>query len=212
MNNIFQLREELLTDIYKHSPYYAFKISDPKPRDIHKATVPDRLLHHAVYRILYPFFDRTWIADSYSCRNGKGTHRALKQFTKFAGKVSKNNTKTCWVLKCDIRKFFASYADDFVILSTNKKSLEQLIPLIAQFLSSKLSLSLHPNKVSIATLASGIDFLGWVNFPNHKVLRTSTKNRMLRNLTEERNESRLQLYRGLLSHGNAKKLSTWYLV
>jgi len=45
---------------------------------------------------------------SYSCRLGKGTHRAMSRFRSFAYKVSKNNTRTCWVLKCDIRKFFAS--------------------------------------------------------------------------------------------------------
>ena len=93
---------------YKHGGYKAFKISDPKPRDIHKASVRDRLLHHALYRKLYPFFDRTWIADSYSCRKGKGTHKAMKRFRQFAYKVSRNHTRTCWVLKCDIRKFFAS--------------------------------------------------------------------------------------------------------
>jgi len=38
----------------------------------------------------------------------KGTHRALDRFKYFGNKVSKNNTKTCWVLKCDIKKFFAS--------------------------------------------------------------------------------------------------------
>ena len=46
--------------------------------------------------------------DSFSCRLEKGTHKAINRFRSFAYKVSKNNTKTCWVLKCDIKKFFAS--------------------------------------------------------------------------------------------------------
>src|SRR6266567_1213046 len=108
MDNIFSLHSELFNHTYKHGGYQAFKINDPKPRDIHKAKVRDRLLHHAIYRILYPFFDKTFIADSYSCRNEKGTHKAIKRFRTFANKVSKNNTKTCWILKCDIRKFFAN--------------------------------------------------------------------------------------------------------
>ena len=58
--------------------------------------------------MLYPFFDRTFVSDSSSCRVGKGTHKALERFRTFAHIVSKNNTKTAWVLKCDIRKFFAS--------------------------------------------------------------------------------------------------------
>src|SRR3989344_1368308 len=74
MDNILSLHKDLREKTYIHSDYEAFNISDPKPRSIHKASVRDRLLHHALYRILYPFFDTTFIADSYSCRKGKGTH------------------------------------------------------------------------------------------------------------------------------------------
>ena len=107
-DNIIALNRELTSKTYRHGGYKAFNISDPKPRSIHKANVRDRLLHHAIYRILYPFFDRVFIADSYSCRIGKGTHKALNRFRQFAFVVSKNNTRTCWVLKCDIKKFFAN--------------------------------------------------------------------------------------------------------
>jgi retron-type reverse transcriptase len=114
MDNIISLHEDLKNKTYKHGPYEAFNISDPKPRNIHKATVRDRLLHHAIYRQLYPMYDKTFIAHSYSCRKDKGAHRALNTFRSFARKVSHNQTKTVWVLKCDIRKFFASI--DHVIL------------------------------------------------------------------------------------------------
>src|SRR5690606_4076493 len=46
LDNIFNLHRDLRNKIYKHSNYEHFKISDPKPRDIHKASVRDRLLHH----------------------------------------------------------------------------------------------------------------------------------------------------------------------
>lgn len=55
MDNIFNLHLDLKNKTYKHCGYEAFKISDPKPRDIHKANVRDRLLHRAIYRKLYPF-------------------------------------------------------------------------------------------------------------------------------------------------------------
>jgi retron-type reverse transcriptase len=116
MTNLAALHNDLKEKTYTHGGYYAFKISDPKPRDIHKATVRDRLLHHTIYRQLYPFFDRTFISDSYSCRKNKGTHKAMDRFRAFAYKVSKNNTRTCWTLKCDIRKFFASI--DYATLLT----------------------------------------------------------------------------------------------
>lgn len=280
MGNVFALHCDLTGGKYRHGLYEAFKISDPKPRDIHKATVRDRLLHHALYRKLYPFFDRTWIADSYSCRKGKGTHRAMGRFMQLAAKVSRNHTRTCWVLKCDIKKFFASidhriindivgryipdericalvaevigsfhstkegkglplgnltsqllvnvymnefdqfvkhrlrinhyvrYADDFVILSASRSDLEVLLPRIQTFLDAKLSLALHPDKVSIQTFASGIDFLGWVHFPDHRVLRTSTKRRMQKRVSRLEKESpTIQSYAGMLEHGNAWMLT-----
>lgn len=108
MRNLIALHHDLASGEYRHGGYEHFTINDSKPRDIHKASVRDRLLHHALYRKLYPFFDRTFIADSYSCRLGKGTHKAMDRFRTFAYLVSRNHTRTCWVLKCDIRKFFAS--------------------------------------------------------------------------------------------------------
>ncbi len=279
MGNIIALHRDLAERTYRHSPYYAFNISDPKPRNIHKANVRDRLVHHALYRSLYPLFDRTFIAHSFSCRRGKGSHKALNAFQTFARKVSHNHKKTVWVLKCDIRKFFASidqailieiikeyisdpdilwliseiigsfqstkegiglplgnltsqlfvnvymnrsdqfvkhglkakyyirYADDFVFLDTDKDRLMDMLPKIGDFLSGELKLSLHPNKVSIQTLASGVDFLGWVHFPDHRVLRTVTKKRMFRTIQESGGKMEtVQSYLGLLGYGNARKL------
>lgn len=277
-DNLYDLHQDLKNKLYIHASYSAFNISDPKPRNIHKATVRDRLLHHAIYRILYPYFDKRFIFDSYSCRDNKGTHKAMNRFRDFFYKVSKNNTRTCWVLKCDIRKFFASidqkilleilrkhiadeetimllnkiitsfssteigkglplgnltsqllvnvymnefdqfvkhilkekyyirYADDFVILSSNKSELENLIPKIQEFLQTELKLSLHPDKLFIKTFSSGVDFLGWVHFPNHRVIRTVTKRRMLKKLAKNPSEASRASYLGMLKHGNTRKI------
>lgn len=280
MDNIFELHYELVNHTYKHGGYQQFRINDPKPRIIHKASVRDRLLHHAVYRNLYPFFDRTFIADSFSCRNNKGVHRAVKRFQKFGYIVSKNNTKQCWILKCDIKKFFASvdqnilvkilndrildknivillkeimfsfnsgkektglplgnltsqlfaniylneldqfvkhklkikcyirYADDFVIFSESKQHLENAIPVVKEFLRNRLKLILHPNKIYIKTLFSGMDFLGWIHFFNHRVLRRTTRKRILRKAKENHNLATLNSYLGLISHGNSYKIKS----
>src|SRR3989344_4020178 len=92
MDNIISLHQDLANHTYKHGEYQAFNINDPKTRSIHKAPVRDRLLHHAMHRILYPFFDKTFVSDSFSCRVNKGTHKALNRFRSFFRKVSKNNT------------------------------------------------------------------------------------------------------------------------
>src|SRR3989338_5429506 len=108
MDNILELHKDLENKTYKHGGYQKFNISDPKPRIIHKASVRDRLLHHLIYQELYEYFDSKFIHDSYSCRVNKGTYRAINRFREMFRKVSKNNTKTCRVLKCDIKKFFAN--------------------------------------------------------------------------------------------------------
>ncbi|HXK31635.1 MAG TPA: RNA-directed DNA polymerase, partial [Candidatus Paceibacterota bacterium] len=104
-------------------------------------------------------------------------------------------------------KYYIRYADDFVVLSGNKKELEQTLRYIVVFLRDKLKLELHPNKVSISTIASGMDFLGWVHFPDHRVLRTTTKHRVFRRTAGLEEDSPIaQSYLGLLQYGNAKKL------
>lgn len=107
-DNIASLRSALLSKTYEHDCYHSFYINDPKRRHIHKARVRDRLLHHAIYRLLYPFFERTFVVDSYSCRLSKGVYKAISSLDAQLYKISKNNRKTCWMLKFDIKKFFDS--------------------------------------------------------------------------------------------------------
>lgn len=135
--NIFQLHDELASRVYCHGAYKPFSINDPKPRRIHKAMVRDRLVHHAVFRVLYPIFDRTFICDSYSCRVGKGTHRAVRRLEFFARKLSANNSHSFWALKCDVRRFFDSI-DHAILLSLIRRRIsdENTIRLIKSILDS----------------------------------------------------------------------------
>lgn len=106
--NIFRLHRDLVNKTYKHGDYIGFRICDPKPRSIHKATVRDRVLHHAVFAALNPVFEPTFIPSSFSCRVGKGTHKGANFLADALRQVSRNYTRRCFVLKCDIRKFFDS--------------------------------------------------------------------------------------------------------
>ena len=121
-NNLFGIHSSLKEKIYQHGNYRSFYVNDPKRRHIHKADVSDRIVHHLVYRYLYELFDKTFIYDSYSCRLKKGTHRGVKRLSLFIRKVSKNYTGYCWVLKCDIKKFFAT-VDQEVLLNLLKKKI-----------------------------------------------------------------------------------------
>ena len=104
--NLFRLHDELRKKIYSHGPYEDFYVCDPKRRHIHKASVRDRVVHQALFRVLYLIFDRHFIYDSYSSRNDKGTHKGVIRLLNVVRKVSGNWKKKTWTLKCDIRKFF----------------------------------------------------------------------------------------------------------
>ena len=119
--NIFQLHRDLRDKTYKHDSYTSFYIQDPKLRHIHKATVRDRVLHHAVFKVLNPIFEPTYIRNSFSCRIGKGNHKGVEALAHMLRQVSRNNTKTCFVLKCDIRKFFDSIDHGILIKLIQEK-------------------------------------------------------------------------------------------
>jgi len=104
-------------------------------------------------------------------------------------------------------KHYMRYADDFVILASNREWLEIILPEICNFLANRLKLTLHPNKVSIKTLASGVDILGWIHFPDHRVLRTRTKRRAVSRVAAEPEEQRIASYIGMLKHGNGIKIT-----
>lgn len=292
--NLTQLYTNLQERKYKPKGYTGFYIKDPKLRLIHKAAVIDRVVHHIASSQLEKIYEPIYIEHSYSCRKDKGTHRGVITFQKMALKVSRNNTRVCWVLKLDIKKFFASvnhkilieilsgkikdedflnllriivksfysdrtiklqdkkgipignltsqlfsniylneldqflkhqlkvkyylrYADDFVILHTQRSYLEDIISPIRDFLQNELDLELHPQKIIFRKFNSGIDFLGYVIFPKFILPRTSTKKRLIRKIRQKVRQYKLgeitkdtlnqtiQSYYGFLTHANAHK-------
>ena len=119
-DNIFALHQELKNKTYTHSSYQAFYVQDPKLRHIHKACIKDRIVHQALFRVLYHFFDNKFIFDSYSCRLGKGNHKAVYRLEKFLRRASFNFQKPTFALKCDVRKFFAN-VDHKILLNLIQK-------------------------------------------------------------------------------------------
>jgi len=292
--NIFKLHRDLKYRRYKHGAYTSFYIHDPKQRHIHKATVRDRVLHHAVFAVLNSIFEPTFISNSFSCRVNKGTHKGIDVLDKIIRQVSSNSFKPCFVLKCDIKKFFETidhrillniigkrikddnamwlleeiigslaskystvferkglpignltsqlfaniylnefdqfvkhklrvkryirYTDDFIIVAEDRSYLEDVISPVRAFLLDNLVLDLHPKKITIRKFRQGVDFLGYVILPHYRLLRTKTKQRIIRKLKErvrEYNngliskqtlEQSLQSYLGVLSHADSHRL------
>jgi retron-type reverse transcriptase len=289
--NIFSLRRELLSGAYKHGAYESFFVHDPKPRHIRKAKVRDRVVHQALYTVLNELWEPRLIHDVYSARVGKGTHYGVNRLSMMLRQVSRNSTRSCWALKCDIRRlydsmdhgvllklirqkisddrvmgiiesvvtsfhtdgnpgkgmpignitsqiftniylneldhfvkhelrvrFYGRFSDDFVLVSSRRSDILECRARIAEFLSARLRLSLHPHKVSLRPFHQGIDFLGYVLLPHHRHVRSSTRRRMLRRLESkafgtfsgeapgQALAQSLASYLGMLGHANTFEL------
>lgn len=269
--NLKTLREELLSERYKPRPLRTFVIRDPKVRKIRKSYFVDRIVHHAICNILNPIFEKRFIYDSFANRLGKGTLNAIKRFDKFKQKVSKNNTRNCYVFKADVKhyfdevnhsilinilrkkindkrvisliskvlrnhseevgmplgnmtsqffancylneldqyvknelkaKYYIRYVDDFVILNNDKNILESYKEKIDIFLREKLQLELHPNKSKILLMNKGIGFLGFRNYPYHRLLRKANIRTMKKRINQEDYDSICEFLEGWMSYAN----------
>ncbi|MBN1345073.1 MAG: hypothetical protein JXQ73_20430 [Phycisphaerae bacterium] len=98
---LVSLRQELASETYQHGGYHYFLIHEPKERLVAAAPFRDRVVHHAIVRVIEPIFERRFIEDSFACRRGKGTHAAMRRALHFARGHR-------YALKCDVSKYFPS--------------------------------------------------------------------------------------------------------
>ena len=258
-------------------------IVDPKPRQVHKTLVRDRVLHQAVYRVLYQIFDPVFIFDSYACRKQKGLHRAVNQLERFLRQTSHNRRHATYALQCDVRKFFDSvdqdillelikkrvsclptinlleqiigsfeispgkglplgnvtsqifaniyldeldqfakhrlkanyyirYCDDFLFVGQSPEVLGESLTPVRDFLRRRLQLDLHDGKITIRKFHQGIDYLGYVSRPYHRVLRTRTKQRFFQRAEKGViNDQSHCSYLGILGHCRSRKVQNMFL-
>ena len=251
---LHRIRARLLDGTYRFGPYRVFQVCDTKPRRIHAAPFRDRVVHHAIVRVLNPILDPTLVADTFACREGKGTLAAMRRVRQFVREVPDG-----YALKCDVRKYFdsieresllgllarkvkdprlldllrrlvesapaglrgpgcgipignltsqvfanlylspldhlikeglrvdryARYVDDLVVIDESKARLWEVESAIRDGLAG-LGLDLHPRKVGVRPVRSGVDFVGYVVFPDvvrvrgANVLRFRRRERWLR--------------------------------
>jgi retron-type reverse transcriptase len=119
--NLFELQAALENGSYRPEAYRSFRVNDPKSRVIHAAAVRDRVAHQALVNVVEPVFETRFIHDSYSCRVGKGTHEAVKRLREFLRRASRNDTRTVYALKCDVRRFFASIDHGILLLLLERR-------------------------------------------------------------------------------------------
>jgi RNA-directed DNA polymerase len=135
-DNLFGLYNDLQNFAYKHSSYKHFQVFDNKKRDIYKAEVRDRVVHQIIYDYLLSLFEPEFISDSYASRICKGQYKAINTFKYFI-KLAESDHKPCFILKCDVRKYFDSI-DQGVLLGLIKAKVpcENTLKVIKEIISS----------------------------------------------------------------------------
>lgn len=101
IENIFQLRTQIITGNIDVGNYNRFTIYEPKERIICAASLNQRILHHAIMNVCHDYFDKTLIFDSYASRPGKGLHKAVMRLKGFVPNYK-------YYVKLDVRKYFES--------------------------------------------------------------------------------------------------------
>lgn len=162
-NNLKLIYTTIHNGTYTPRPYYKFTVYEPKERIIYAPTFFDIVVQHAIYRIIYPIFDKTFIDTSFACRKGYGTHRA----SNYTQKCIRNCSRQDYYLKCDIRKFF--YSIDRNILRTlveRKIKDKKLVDIMMLFADMETATG-----IPIGNLLSQIFALIYMNLLDHYIKR-----------------------------------------
>ena len=104
---LIHIQNELIWRTYKPQPYRSFTIYEPKERIIYVSPFKDRVVHHAIMRVVAPIWDSLYIYDSYACRAGKGTHAGVYRTVDFL-RESHEKWGKVYCFKGDVSKFFPS--------------------------------------------------------------------------------------------------------
>lgn len=258
--NLITMQNELLWKTWEPKPWRIFEVYEPKKRTVHAPAFCDRVIHHALVRVINPLFDRKMIDQSFACRMNRGTHRAVALAQRYAQEVQCRDGGF-YFLKCDVHHYFPSidhdvlrrvirqtisdcdalwlmdhildasgfpgvglpigaltsqlfaniylneldhfvkdelgvkrylrYMDDFLVFSSDKAPLRQILAEISSFLQTELRLSLN-QKTRICSGHEAIDFCGYRIWTTHILPRK-------RNLRRVR--KRLRRMARLYSHG-----------
>ena len=130
---LLPLQKELQEKRYTPGAYHYFYVCDPKKRLVATAPFKDRIVHHAICNIIEPIFDKSFIYDTYACRNGKGMHSAVVRLQQF---LRKKDAK--YALKCDIKKYFDSINHQILEgLLREKIKDERLMQLLVMIIKSQ---------------------------------------------------------------------------
>lgn len=161
--NLSDLYNRVHNGSYKPDPYFQFTVYEPKERLIHAPSFRDIVVQHAIYRIIYGIFNKTFISTSFACRIGYGTHKA----SNYTQKAMRAYDADLYTLKLDIRKFFYSINRRILrVLIERKIKDKRFVDIMMLFAEKEGSLG-----IPIGNLLSQIYALIYLNPLDHFVKR-----------------------------------------
>jgi hypothetical protein len=63
--NLEELYQKIHSNNYKPEPYFKFEVYEPKRRIIYAPAFKDIVVQHAIYRIIYSIFNKTFVNTSF---------------------------------------------------------------------------------------------------------------------------------------------------
>ena len=279
--NIMQLLSELNSGTYQPGPSICFVVTHPKPREVWAADFRDRIVHHLLYNHIGARIERSFIADSCACIEGRGTLYAAQRLEHKVRSITQNWSQPAHYLKCDLANFFVSidkhvlaqqltdripeanwrglallilwhdprdnyqlrssprllnrvpqhkrltcqpahlglpignlssqffanvyldaldqfakhtlqakhyirYVDDFVLLHQSPQQLNTWHKQIEAFLADRLHARLNPSKTILQPVSRGVDFVGQVIRPWHRITRRKTTAHAIKRISSVR--------------------------
>ena len=107
VENIYKIRDILMSKNYIPGEYNIFFIHEPKLRLIMSNNIQDKIVNHLVaYYLLVEVFDKTFINTTVATRKGKGTHYGLNVTKKYLNDMKRIYGNNFYYLKFDISKYF----------------------------------------------------------------------------------------------------------
>lgn len=111
---LINIQNHLIYETYEVGKYHTFYVYEPKKRLIMSLPFKDRIVQWAIYRQLFPLYEKTFIFDSYACRKGKGTHKAADRLQYWL-RQTERKPERYYYLKMDISKYFYRVDHDILL-------------------------------------------------------------------------------------------------
>ena len=105
--NVHLLVQSIRHRVYEPMRGTAHVVFNPVIREIFAAQFRDRVVHHFIYMMIYDWWDRHFLYDSYSCREGKGTKMGYERLQHHIRSAMRTGKKV-YVITMDVQGFFMS--------------------------------------------------------------------------------------------------------